>query len=127
MLLSVLLISSAVLGAATIAGLLVLFQIRQTADAEASAQAVFAADAGMEKALYEKYRNGLICGGALLYPELPGDAFSVENREIDYIVSLENDAGGNCIAKSAGRSGRSTRAFILFFAGIDQFPGQYNP
>ena len=42
MLLSVLLISSAVLGATTVASLLVLFQLRQASDAKSSAQAVFA-------------------------------------------------------------------------------------
>jgi len=124
MLLSVLLISSAVLGAATIAGLLVLFQLRQTADAESSAQAVFAADAGMERALYAKYRDpGFVCGeGTLL--ESPEEDFAIagDGDDINYIVRFIEDC---TIGQSAGRSGRSARAFILYFEGIENFPGQF--
>jgi hypothetical protein len=43
------------LGATTVAGLLILFQIRQTTDAVNSAKAIFAADAGVEYALYDFY------------------------------------------------------------------------
>ena len=123
MLLSVLLISSAVLGAATIAGLLVLFQLRQTADAEASAQAVFASDAGIERALYEKYRNGY-CGdinSQIASAGDPQDEFTIDD-DIEYKIILEE---GCTIAKSAGRSGRSARAFILYFTGIENFGGQF--
>lgn len=119
MLLSVLLISSAVLGAATIAGLLVLFQLRQTADAETSAQAVFAADAGIERALFEKYANDY-CGDA--NDEIPSEdgAFSIK-EDIQYKVKIEE---GCTIAQSAGRSSRAARAFILYFTGIENFTGQ---
>ncbi|OGY56581.1 MAG: hypothetical protein A2119_01635 [Candidatus Colwellbacteria bacterium GWA2_46_10] len=123
MLLSVLLISSAVLGAATIAGLLVLFQLRQTADAEASAQAVFASDAGVERALYEKYRNGY-CGDAnsqISSVEDPQDIFTIAD-DVQYKVLLEEEC---TLAKSAGLSGRSARAFILYFGGIENFGGQF--
>ena len=126
MLLSVLLISSAVLGAATIAGILVLFQLRQTADAETSAQAVFAADAGIERVLYEKYRNpGFVCSDGLIISSiesLPEDKFTIPNRDVEYKVVFE---GGCTVAKSAGRSGRSARAFVLYFEGIENFGGQF--
>ncbi len=132
MLLSVLLISSAVLGAATIAGLLVSFQLRQTADAEASAQAVFAADAGIEKALYEKYK----IYKSLEFPcvEISSnsnneDQFVIgagEGRSIEYMVAFQRNIDGECvIAQSGGRSGRSTRAFILYFEGIENFGDQF--
>ena len=121
MLLSVLLISSAVLGAATIAGLLVVFQLRQTADAESSAQSVFAADAGIERSLYEKYRGGGCVEGMIISAD-EGD-FTIPNRTIDYKVIF---SGVGCTAvKSAGRSGRSARAFNLFFEGIENYGGQF--
>ena len=46
MLLAVLTLGATMLGATTIAGLLMVYQIRQTTDFENSAKAVFAADAG---------------------------------------------------------------------------------
>ena len=52
MLLTVLAIGGAILGATSIAGLLMTYQIRATTDAAHSAQAVFAADAGTEWAQY---------------------------------------------------------------------------
>lgn len=125
MLLSVLLISSAVLGAATIAGLLVVFQLRQTADAESSAQAVFAADSGIERALYTKYQLGGCVDGTIIESNDVGvnDVFTVPNRTIDYKVVF---GGGGCIsATSAGRSGRSARAFSLRFDGIENYGGQF--
>lgn len=133
MLLSVLLISSAVLGAATIAGLLVLFQLRQTADAESSAQAVFAADAGMERALYVKYHDpSFVCSEGATLESPPGDfEIAGDGDNINYLVRFLNtptDGGepNNCnIGQSAGRSGRSARAFILYFEGIENFPGQF--
>ena len=52
MLITVLALGGAILGATTVAGLLTLYQIRATTDVESSAKAVFAADAGVEWAQY---------------------------------------------------------------------------
>lgn len=52
MLVTVLALGGAILGATTVAGILTLYQIRATTDAESSAKAVFAADAGVEWAQY---------------------------------------------------------------------------
>ena len=48
MILTVLALGGAVLGATTVAGLLMLYQLRQTSDMANSARAIFAADAGTE-------------------------------------------------------------------------------
>lgn len=121
MLLSVLLISSAVLGAATIAGLLVLFQLRQTADAEASARAVFAADAGIERSLYEKYRNPTFtCDGIGNELRSPEGDFELSGN-IEYLVRFNADC---TIARSGGRAGRAARAFEIYMEGIENFGGQ---
>ncbi|MEX2054037.1 MAG: hypothetical protein WD883_00615 [Candidatus Colwellbacteria bacterium] len=121
MLMSVLLISSAVLGAATLAGLLVLFQLRQTADAEASARAVFAADAGIERALYEVYRKDHCnAGGGLPIRSTElGDEFTDQSTE--YLVNFHEDC---TVAQSGGRSGRAARAFVIFLEGLESFGQQ---
>jgi hypothetical protein len=59
MLIAVLSLGGAILGATTVAGLLTLYQIRATTDTENSAKAIFAADAGTEWVLFNHY-----CGQA---------------------------------------------------------------
>jgi len=55
MLIAVLSLGGAILGATTVAGLLTLYQIRATTDTANSAKAIFAADAGVEWALFNHY------------------------------------------------------------------------
>ena len=52
MILTVLTLGGALLGATTIAGLLMLYQVRQGAYVSNSARALFAADSGIEWGLY---------------------------------------------------------------------------
>jgi len=56
LLIAVLALGGAILGATSIAGLLMLYQIRATTDTESSAKAIFAADAGVEWALYSFFK-----------------------------------------------------------------------
>lgn len=58
MILAVLALGGAILGATTIAGLLMTYQIRQTTDAANSAKAIFAADMGLECGLYNRFKGG---------------------------------------------------------------------
>jgi len=58
MLLAVFALGGAILGATTIAGLLTVYQIRATTDSEHSAAAIFAADTGVQWALFSYF-----CGG----------------------------------------------------------------
>jgi hypothetical protein len=55
MLIAVLTLGGAILGATSIAGLLMLYQIRATTDSEGSAKAIFAADSGVEWALFDTF------------------------------------------------------------------------
>ncbi len=57
MLLTVMLLSSAILGATSVAGLLVLFQLRQASDIASSTKSIFAADAGIECAFFNEFRT----------------------------------------------------------------------
>lgn len=58
MLLTVLIISGSILGATTVAGLLMIHQIRQTTNVIDSLQAVYAADTGLEWKLYNSFIDG---------------------------------------------------------------------
>ncbi len=60
MLLTVLALSATIIGATTIAGLLTLYQIRQSSDIANSTKAIYAADAGLEWQLYRFYKNDLV-------------------------------------------------------------------
>lgn len=55
MLIAVLALGGAILGATTVAGLLTLYQIRATTDTADSAKAIFAADSGVEWAQFNYY------------------------------------------------------------------------
>ncbi len=57
MLLTTLALGGAILGATSIAGILMLYQIRATTDAVSSAEAIFAADAGIEWAQFDLFCN----------------------------------------------------------------------
>jgi hypothetical protein len=56
MILAVLTLGGAILGITAIAGLLMLYQIRQSTDFQNSAKSIFAADAGVEWALYSYFQ-----------------------------------------------------------------------
>jgi hypothetical protein len=57
MIIAVLSLGGAILGATTLAGLLLLYNIRSTTDSINSAKAIFAADAGVNWALYSYYQH----------------------------------------------------------------------
>jgi hypothetical protein len=98
MLLTVMLLSGAILGATSLASLMILFQLRQTADIKSSMQAIYAADAGIECVWQSWSSNGdpALCTGTL-------------DNGAEYRV-VETAEG---VFKSVGRSGRSARALEL--------------
>ncbi len=59
MMLTVVAIGGTLLAATTVAGLLVVYQLRQSSDAANSAKAIFAADAGIEWGLYQFFKPAL--------------------------------------------------------------------
>jgi len=112
MLLAVLTIGATMLGATTIAGLLMLYQIRQTTDFRDSAKAVFAADAGTEWALYNYY-------------EQPSPALTFSNgASADVTCYDDSNAVISCTTSTAaeaiseGSSGNTKRAFLVSFLGV---------
>src|SRR3989344_6115965 len=106
MLITVLALSGTILGATTIAGLLMLYQIRQSADIINSAKAVFAADSGLERALYEKFRIG---AGCLDVDSLEGQL----SNGSKYVVACNKKDDDILIIESKGVSGKVSRAFEI--------------
>ena len=101
LLLSILALGGVVLSATTIAGLVMTYQIRQTTEAADSAEAVFAADAGIECGLYRALKSGSC--------PLGSGAFSNDAR---YEVTV-NDRGGSVDIVSKGSSRNSWRSFRI--------------
>lgn len=101
MLLTVILLSGAVLASTSLVGLLILYQLRQATDIKNSMQAIFAADTGIEWAFYNATRP------------------PAEQRPYPEVINLSNGAkvtitelvGDPLPLKSVGQSGRSARAF----------------
>ena len=101
MLLTVMLLTGVILSTTSLAALITLYQMRQATDAASSSQAIFAADAGIECALYKKFKEEKI-----------DVILSQECSQIDFgnKAKVEVVAEGGSI-KSVGKSRRSARAF----------------
>lgn len=114
MLLSMLILGGILLGASTLAGLLMLYQFRQASNVGESTQALFAADAGMEWGLYcvIKVRPAGSCNS------IPRPAFTNgANFTVAFYPSTSTPRDGYTSMRSVGISGRTSRAFELFIEG----------
>ena len=111
MLMTVLVLSGTILVATTIAGLLMLYQIRQSVNVSQSAQAIFAADAGLEWELYRHYRDPVY-----QRPSLTNGADFTTTLIPDGITSLAN-VSVKSVGK-AGATGQTARAFQLLFSAF---------
>ena len=117
MILTVLALGGTILGATTIAGLLMLYQLRQTSDLASSAKAITAADAGIEWSFYN-----LFCKEASKdpCPMPPLDTFSNgASVKVTCYDSAGQDAdcAGDSVRtiRSIGTSGNASRAFEANF------------
>jgi len=130
MLIAVLSLGGAILGATTVAGLLTLYQIRATTDSENSAKAIFAADAGIEWAQFDHYcsidpsnRCSGVTPGTNDYtsPTFSGSKAIMEvNCYLDYAAQGEatttcSDPGILSVI-SSGIANGSERAFYIGFS-----------
>src|SRR3989344_1600154 len=110
MILTVLTLGGTLLSISLVAGLLILFQIRQSGDLANSTKALFAADAGVEWYLKHK--------GLVVHP------YTFKSTDVDAPLSLDpvlfsNGASFEVItqseleAKVIGAAGSSKRAFLI--------------
>jgi hypothetical protein len=123
MILATLALGGALLGATTIAGLLMLYQIRGTTDSENSAKAIFTADSGVEWALYSFYCSQsdpakCTAGDAQPYPIFSngatGDTVCYDSN--DQPLADCNDPADAVSAVARGTSLGASRAFFVDFA-----------
>jgi hypothetical protein len=124
MLIAVLSLGGAILGATTVAGLLTLYQIRATTDTANSAKAIFAADAGTDWADFSYYCNTITpsrcVGGVPASPVLSGSGAKVTvNCYSNYGATVSSDCNNTSTvaAISTGVSLDSERAFYLGIQG----------
>jgi len=119
MIITILALGGTLLGATTVAGLLTLYQIRNSTDLANSAKAIFAADAGLEWGLYNfSCANGgsqSVCP----LPEILDSDFS--NSASVRVVCLGSGEILPCTGsavngiRSIGSAGGSSRAFEASF------------
>lgn len=125
MLIAVLSLGGAILGATAVAGLLTLYQLRAANDSENSAKAIFAADAGVEWTLFDYYcgMDGRCASGA---PDTTGDfpafigsgaTLKIACSDAGGATSTCSDASTTISAITVGTSGNSSRAFAVALVG----------
>jgi len=120
MLLTVLIISGTILGATTIAGLLMLYQIRQATNTALSLQALFAADTGLEWRLYQLFAENVVDQDVVENHPIP--EMSVESNS-DFIVKGDENSSIRSVGCAGAKLDVSeefcprpvTRAFELIF------------
>ena len=116
MILTVLALGGTILGATTIAGLLMLYQLRQSTDLANSAKAIFAADAGLEYAFYN-----LFCVDNPEKPNCPALAPIFQNQASHSVTCYDAAAApiecgeGTRTIHSVGMAGGASRAFEAAF------------
>jgi hypothetical protein len=117
MLLTVLVLGSTVLGATTIAGLLMLYQVRQATDLGNSAKAIFAADAGIEQAFYNLFK----CSGEDAASTCPAEAPIFTNGASVEVICFKGQEETDCSdagitrIRSVGQGASAYRAFEASF------------
>jgi hypothetical protein len=135
MLIAVLALGGAILGATTVAGLMTLYQIRATTDTANSAKAIFAADAGTEWALFNYYEGNSYCGakppsqcsnGELLAPTFIGSGASTTvSCYGNYGATGSPTPCNNTSTVVAISSGIANGAERAFFIGISDATTTY--
>ena len=109
MLVTVLILGGIIIGTTAIAGYITTLRIKQAGSAAYSAKAIFAADAGLERAFYHCFKLGEAspgCGNIGVTSLGNGSSYSV--------VYFEDGLGGGEI-RSTGLSSQSARALRFRF------------
>ncbi len=105
MILTTLILSGTILAAVTIAGLLMLYQIRQAGNAMLSGRAIFVADAGLEYELYKFYTADC---------DYPAPDFNIPVT----LISKTTISGNDVLFTSNSLAGKTTRGLSVRFIGM---------
>lgn len=128
MLIAVLAMGGAMMGATAIAGLLILYQIRATTNSVNSAKSIFAADSGVDWALYSYYcQDDGRCpnGPPPLTVMLPGSGAIVSSTCYDVnnnVVACNATTSVNYVVSEGTSLGTSRAFFLSLSAGTTTFP-----
>ena len=123
MLVTMLFTSALILSATTVAGFLMVHQIRQAVDAGSSVQATYAADAGIEAAFDCFFHRGLIQDDTCDVLA-PGEDLSESAAFVTYDLSCQDSSGsamcdsGNLTGftvSARGTKGRTSRVLEVFY------------
>jgi len=115
MLIAVLSLGGAILAATTIAGLLMLYQLRASTDSESSAKAVFAADSGVEWSLYSYFTQLNISTTTLGGSNATYQVTCYNNAAVPQVVACDGSNGTTTLAVSRGAALDTARAFYVNF------------
>lgn len=120
MLLAVLVISGTILGATTVAGMLMLNQLRQATNIGLSMQAIFAADTGIEWELFKLFKPDDVLANPALEPVMENKTCILTATK-DLKIKSVGCAGGDptLICKPDVCSRPITRAFEVFLSPAD--------
>jgi len=102
MLITVLILGGTILGASAIAGLITTYRLRQSSDAADSALAIFAADAGLERAFYRCFQQ--------VIPDCTDFDSTTDPLSNGAVYSVKFIAGPPGEIRSVGSHGRVSRA-----------------
>jgi len=116
-LIAIISIGGVILGATTLAGFLLLYQINATTDAVNSVQAIFAADTGINWALYDYYKSAVTLPGSPAGTLSNGAVASTTCYDSENNTSDCSDTAVTVNAIAKGSAGNSSRAFLLNLAG----------
>ena len=111
MILTVIAIGGTILGATTVAGLLTVYQIRESFDISNSAKAIFAADTGIEWGLYL-----FLWGNTAPAPVLSNGATFTVTCEDETGVRVDCVNVSTTLIRAVGETGNVSRAFELDFS-----------
>lgn len=106
MILTTLALGGSILGATTIAGLLMVYQLRQASDLGASSRGIYVADAGVEWGLYKFF------GGSAPLPAFMNGA-SVSVTCLDAGAPVDCANVGTDVIRAVGKFGNVNRALEL--------------
>jgi hypothetical protein len=121
MILAVMSLGGAILGATTIAGFLMVYQVRQTTDLANSAKAIFAADAGVECALYNQFHSN-DCTELQTFAA-NGASFDVKCFDTGGALVPDCSNANASVLFSVGTAATARRAFSVQLGGASQiFP-----
>lgn len=118
MLVTVMALSGMILGATTIAGLLMIYQLRQSTDLINSTRAIYAADAGIEYELYRIYKNS-----GYVAPVLSNGASFETQKQSESAIDVGKKTE-TITVKSIGKSGKVARAFEMILRKTSVIPAQ---